>query len=66
MALGITDTATVAITVSGIDILALKKLAIVSHALAGQLSGNAANEQRKLVGVLDELIRKIESQAVNR
>ena len=62
--LGITDTATVSISVMGIDILALKKLSLVSHALAQKMSGSAGREQETLAKVLDEVIRKIELAAM--
>jgi hypothetical protein len=44
-----------AIHISPIEVLALKKLAIIGGALARQLSGSAAIEQRALVGVLIEV-----------
>lgn len=58
-----TDTYTIAISVTGIDILALKKLSLVSHALAAKIGGMAGDEQKSLVGVLDDLIRQIEIRA---
>ena len=50
----------VRISTSGIDVIALKKLSLVSHALADRIGGEAGREQRCLAGVLDDLIRKIE------
>ena len=50
----------VAVNVSGIELVALKKLSTISHALASKLGGRAADEQKTLVGVLDELVRQIE------
>jgi hypothetical protein len=58
--LGIIDTVTVAITVRGIDLLALKKLALVSHALGQKLGGEGGREQITLASTLDALIRQIE------
>lgn len=60
MTLGITDTATVTVTVSGIELLALKKLALVSHALAQKLGGEGGREQTCLASTLDGLVRQIE------
>ena len=57
------DTSTVTISVTGIELLALKKLSLVSHALAEKLSFTAGREQRMLVGTLDDLIRQIELKA---
>lgn len=51
----------VTITITGIEILALKKLSLVSFALAGSLKNvSAAQEQTVLAATLDELIRQIE------
>lgn len=61
--LGITDTATVTISVMGIDLIALKKLSLVSHMLAKKIGGRAGDEQATLAQVLDETIRKIEIAA---
>ena len=58
--LGIIDTATVTVSVRGIDLLALKKLSLVSHALAQKMGGSAGEEQKTLATVLDDLIRQIE------
>jgi len=58
--LGMIDTATVTISVRGIDLLALKKLSLVSHALAQKMGGMAGEEQKALAVTLDETIRKIE------
>lgn len=58
--LGIIDTATVAISVQGIELIALKKLSLVSHALAEKIGGSAGQEQKALATVLDDLIRQIE------
>lgn len=61
--LGMIDTATVTISVMGIDLIALKKLSLVSHALAEKIGGRAGEEQKALATVLDETIRKIELAA---
>lgn len=58
--LRITDTATVAISVSGIEIIALKKLSLVSHALAEKIGGGAGREQQTLAKTLDDVIRRLE------
>jgi hypothetical protein len=57
------DTITVTISVDGIDLLALKKLSLVSHALAQKFSFGAAREQKLLAETLDNLIRQIELKA---
>lgn len=65
--LGLTDTMTVAISVRGIDLYALKKLSLVSHALAEKIGeGNyrAGEEQKMLATNLDDLIRQIELKIV--
>lgn len=58
--LGMIDIITVAISISGIEILALKKLSLVSHALADKIGGSAGREQQTLAKTLDDLIRQIE------
>ncbi|HRH15747.1 MAG TPA: hypothetical protein PK225_15530 [Azonexus sp.] len=60
----ITRRYTVTIDVLGIDIIALKKLSLVSHALAGKIGGSAGDEQRCLATVLDDVIRKVEINAL--
>ena len=65
--LGPAHTAKVTIIVMGIDIIALKKLSLVSHALASRLGDEGAGkEQTSLANVLDEVIRKIEIAAIVR
>ncbi len=54
------DTATVTIRVRGIDLMALKKLSLVSHALASKLDYRASEEQKALASTLDDMIRQIE------
>lgn len=55
------DTCTITISVRGIEVLALKKLSLVSHALASRLSDFSAKEEQKmLASTLDDLIRRIE------
>ncbi len=61
----ITDTATVTISILGIEIIALKKLSLVSHALAQKIGGSAGEEQKTLATVLDDTIRKIELAALS-
>lgn len=53
----------VTIDVQHIDLLALKKLSLVSHALAEKIGGMAGREQTTLATVLDDTIRKIELAA---
>lgn len=64
--LGIADEVVVTISILGIDIVALKKLSLVSHALADKIGGSAGEEQRVLAKVLDDTIRKIELAALVR
>lgn len=61
--MNITDTYTVTISVMGIDILVLKKLSLVSHALAQKIGGSAGREQTTLAKTLDDLILQIELKA---
>lgn len=61
--MNITDTATVSVTVRGIELLALKKLSLVSHALAQKIGGEAGREQKVLASTLDDLVRQIELAA---
>lgn len=56
-------TVSVQIQVMGIDLIALKKLSLVSHALAEKIGGAAGREQETLASVLDTVIRKIELAA---
>lgn len=57
------DKVTVAISVNGIELVALKKLSLVSHALAQKIGGRAGDEQKCLASVLDDVIRQIEINA---
>lgn len=61
--MNITDTITVTVSVMGIEIIALKKLSLVSHALAEKIGGTAGREQTTLAKTLDDLIRQIELKA---
>ncbi len=57
---------TVTIEVRGIELLALKKLSLVSHALASKIGDyRATQEQTCLATVLDEVIRRIELAAAS-
>ena len=58
--MNIIDRANVEIEISGIEIVALKKLSLVSHALASKLTGGAGREQTCLASVLDDVIRRVE------
>lgn len=57
------DSATVAINVNRLELIALKKLSLVSHMVAQKIGGTAGEEQKTLATVLDETIRKIEIAA---
>ena len=52
--------ATVTIEVRHIELVALKKLSLVSHALASKLKYEAQHEQTALATTLDDVIRRIE------
>ena len=54
------DARKVTIDVSGLELVALKKLSLVSHALATKLEYRAREEQKCLASVLDDVIRRIE------
>lgn len=54
------DQSPVEITISGLELVALKKLSLVSHALASKLGYRAGEEQKTLATVLDDVIRRIE------
>jgi len=58
-----TDTYTVAVSLMGIEIMALKKLTLISHALADKLTGSAGAEQKALARCLEDLVRQIELKA---
>lgn len=62
--IGITDTHTVTISFMGIELIALKKLSLVSHALAQKIGGRSGDEQKCLAETLDQVIRKMELAAV--
>jgi hypothetical protein len=53
------------IEVLEIELLALKKLSLVSHALASKFSYRAAKEQQTLAQTLDDIIRRIELSAAS-
>lgn len=59
----LTDTATVTISVRGIELIALQKLALVSHVLAKRLDRGAGDELRTLATTLDDLLRRIQIEA---
>lgn len=54
------DSYDASIAISGLELAALKKLSLVSHALAGKIGGSAGKEQQCLAQVLDDVIRRIE------
>ena len=54
------DKTQVAVSLNGIELVALKKLSLVSHALAQKIGGRAGDEQKCLAGVLDDVIRQFE------
>lgn len=52
---------TATIEVSGIELVALQKLSLVSHALASKIGDyRASEEQKTLAGVLDDVLRRIQ------
>lgn len=53
----------VTINIEPIEIIALKKLSLVSHALATKLPYGSREEQSTLAKVLDDVIRNIELAA---
>jgi len=57
------DKTKVEIEIRGIELVALKKLSLVSHALAQKIGGRAGEEQKTLATVLDDVIRQIEINA---
>ncbi|MGJ4888893.1 hypothetical protein ACQR1Y_11905 [Bradyrhizobium sp. HKCCYLRH3099] len=61
--IGLTDTITIAVSITGIELVALKKLSLVSHALADKIGGRAGLEQKTLAATLDDLLRQIEIKA---
>ena len=64
--LGMTDTITVTISITGIELLALKNLSMMSHALAHDMPGIAGQEQAARAKVLEDTIRKIEVAGARR
>lgn len=50
----------VSVEISTIEILALKKLAVISGALAKSLSGQASREQTALTRVLIDVVNRAE------
>lgn len=60
---GILDTVTVTVSINGLELLALKKLSLVSHTLAQKLGGSAGREQKCLADTLDDVVRRIEIAA---
>jgi hypothetical protein len=63
MPLDLIDTAHVTVSITGIELLALKKLSLVSHVLAQKIGGPSGREQTCLAKTLDDLIRQIEINA---
>lgn len=60
------DPVTVPISITGIELLALKKLSLVSHLLAEKIGGSAGQEQATLARTLDDVVRRIEISATQR
>ena len=59
--MNVLDIVTITISLRGIDLLALKKLSLVNHALAQRFSDYQAREELKgLVSCLDDLVRQID------
>lgn len=65
-AMNIADTYTLSVSLLGIEIIALKKLTLVSFALAEKLPGAAGSEQRALAKTLHDLVIQIEIKAEGR
>lgn len=61
--MSLVDKVTVQVSINGIELLALKKLSLVSHALAQKIGGTAGEEQKCLATVLDDVIRQVEINA---
>lgn len=57
------ESTTITTAISGIEVIALKKLSLVSHALADKIGGRAGQEQTTLAITLDNLVRQIELNA---
>lgn len=53
----------VTIKINGLEVVCLQKLSLVGHALASKLDYRAGEEQKTLVKVLDDVIRRIELSA---
>jgi hypothetical protein len=62
--MNVTDKVTAQISLHVIDIVALRKLVLVSYALAGNLGGAAGQEQECLARVLDDVVRTLELAAI--
>lgn len=60
------ETANVSIPINGLEVLALKKLSLVSHALAEKIDGMAGREQKMLANTLDDVVRRIELAAAKQ
>lgn len=52
--------ATATVQISGIELLALKKLVLVNLALATKISGTAGEEQKALANILSEITLRVE------
>ena len=53
----------VSIKINGLEVVCLKKLSLVAHALAEKLDYRASEEQKTLNKVLDDVIRRIQLAA---
>ncbi len=58
--MGWLDKSKATIELNGVEVAALKKLSLVSHALAKKISGSAGEEQKCIATVLDDVIRQFE------
>jgi hypothetical protein len=56
----ITGKVSATVKIMGIELVALKKLSLVSHMLAKKIGGSAGEEQKCLASVLDNVIRQLE------
>ena len=57
------ETHTVTVSISGIELACLRKLSVVSHALAQKIGGRAGDEQKLLARTLDDLLNQIDLKA---
>jgi hypothetical protein len=64
--IGLVEEVEVTIKIRGYELACLKKLSLVSHALAARLPYQSQLEQKTLAYGLDDLIRRIELGTITR